>query len=225
MIQSGDSVAIGVSGGKDSLLLLRALALYRDFSPRPFALSAITISPGLEPFDLSGVQQMCDSLAVPYHIVRTEIGKIIFEERKEPNPCALCSKMRRGALANACNELGVNKLALGHHRDDAIETLLMSLLFEGRFHTFQPVTHLERSNITQIRPLIYSSEKQILALTRRLALPVVESPCPANRHTRREEMKRLMDELCKKYPNARSQILSALKNEAQYGLWTHDDEM
>ena len=131
--------------------------------------------------------------------------------------------MRRGALSNACNELGINKLALGHHRDDAIETLLMSLLFEGRFHTFHPVTHLDRTDITQIRPLIYSSEKQIIALTRKLNLPVVESPCPANHHTRREEMKRLMDELCKKYPNARAQILSALKNEAQYGLWTREE--
>lgn len=223
MIAPGDSVAVGVSGGKDSLLLLRALSIYREFSLNPFALSAITVSPGLEPFDLSGVQAMCDSLNVPYHIIQTEIGKIVFEERKESNPCALCSKMRRGALANACNELGINKLALGHHRDDAIETLLMSLLFEGRFHTFHPVTHLDRTDITQIRPLIYSSEKQIIALTRKLNLPVVESPCPANHHTRREEMKRLMDELCKKYPNARAQILSALKNEAQYGLWTREE--
>ena len=223
MIAPGDSVAVGVSGGKDSLLLLRTLSIYREFSPNPFALSAITVSPGLEPFDLSGVQAMCDSLNVPYHIIQTEIGKIVFEERKESNPCALCSKMRRGALANACNELGINKLALGHHRDDAIETLLMSLLFEGRFHTFHPVTHLDRTDITQIRPLIYSSEKQIIALTRKLNLPVVESPCPANHHTRREEMKRLMDELCKKYPNARAQILSALKNEAQYGLWTREE--
>lgn len=223
MIAPGDSVAVGVSGGKDSLLLLRALSIYREFSPNPFALSAITVSPGLEPFDLSGVQAMCDSLNVPYHIIQTEIGKIVFEERKESNPCALCSKMRRGALANACNELGINKLALGHHRDDAIETLLMSLLFEGRFHTFHPVTHLDRTDITQIRPLIYSSEKQIIALTRKLNLPVVESPCPANHHTRREEMKRLMDELCKKYPNARAQILSALKNEAQYGLWAREE--
>ena len=223
MIAPGDSVAVGVSGGKDSLLLLRALSIYREFSLNPFALSAITVSPGLEPFDLSGVQAMCDSLDVPYHIIQTEIGKIVFEERKESNPCALCSKMRRGALANACNELGINKLALGHHRDDAIETLLMSLLFEGRFHTFHPVTHLDRTDITQIRPLLYSSEKQIIALTRKLNLPVVESPCPANHHTRREEMKRLMDELCKKYPNARAQILSALKNEAQYGLWTREE--
>ena len=223
MIAPGDSVAVGVSGGKDSLLLLRALSIYREFSLNPFALSAITVSPGLEPFDLSGVQAMCDSLDVPYHIIQTEIGKIVFEERKESNPCALCSKMRRGALANACNELGINKLALGHHRDDAIETLLMSLLFEGRFHTFHPVTHLDRTDITQIRPLIYSSEKQIIALTRKLNLPVVESPCPANHHTRREEMKRLMDELCKKYPNARAQILSALKNEAKYGLWRREE--
>ncbi len=222
MIQTGDSVAVGVSGGKDSLLLLRALSLYRAFSPHPFTLCAITITTGLEPFDLSGVSKMCESLDVPYHIIATEIGKVVFEARKESNPCALCAKMRRGALANACNELSVNKLALGHHRDDAIETLLMSLLFEGRFHTFHPVTRLDRSRITQIRPLIYSSEKQILALARKLNLPVVQSPCPVNHQTRREDMKQLMDALCKKYPNARAQILSALKNEAQYSLWNRE---
>ncbi len=219
MIQPGDRIAVGVSGGKDSLLLVRALSVYRNFAPNPFELSAITISTGLEPFDLSGVEKMCEELNVPYHIIPTQIGKIVFEERKEPNPCALCAKMRRGALANACRERGINKLALGHHRDDAIETLLMSLLFEGRFHTFQPVTHLDRTEIGVIRPLIYTSEKQILSLVRRTELPVVESPCPVNHHTKREEMKQLMNELCKKYPNARSQILSALKNDAQYGLW------
>ena len=223
MIQPGDSVAVGVSGGKDSLLLVEALARYREFAPNSFTLSAITIATGLEPFDLSGVEEMCNRLRVPYHIVPTQIGKIVFEERKEANPCALCAKMRRGALANACKEYGINKLALGHHRDDAIETLLMSLLFEGRFHTFQPVTHLERTEITQIRPLIYTGEKQILSLVKKLNLPVVQSPCPVNHLTRREDMKHLMDELCKKYPNARAQILSALKNEAQYGLWTHEN--
>ena len=222
MIQPGDRIAVGVSGGKDSLLLLRALSIYRNFAPNPFELSAITVTTGLQPFNLSGVKKMCDELNVPYYVIPTQIGKIVFEERKEPNPCALCAKMRRGALANACRENGINKLALGHHRDDAIETLLMSLLFEGRFHTFQPVTLLDKTEIAVIRPLIYSSEKQILALVRKMNLPVVESPCPVNHHTKREEMKQLMNALCKQYPNARSQILSALKNDAQYSLWNKE---
>jgi len=221
MIQPGDRIAVGVSGGKDSLLLLHAMALYRKFSPNPFELSALTITMGLEPFDLSGIRALCEKLEVPYIVKETEIGKIVFEERKEKNPCALCSKMRRGALAQTCAEMGFNKVALGHHRDDALETLLMSVIFEGRMHTFHPVTTLERTGITQIRPLVYLSEKQIVGMERKLSLPVVKSPCPANGETRRAEMKQLLDELCRRYPNARDQMLSALLNQDQYGLWDH----
>lgn len=219
MIESGDRVVVGVSGGKDSLVLLHALALYRTFSPNPFELSALTITMGLEPFDLTGVRALCDELEVPYIVKETEIGKIVFEERKERNPCALCSKMRRGALAQTCAEYGFNKLALGHHRDDALETLMMSVIFEGRLHTFHPVTYLEKTGITQIRPLVYLSEKQIIHMERKLTLPVVKSPCPANGKTRRAEMKALLDELCRRYPNARDQMLSALLNQDQYSLW------
>ncbi len=221
MIAPGDHVAVGVSGGKDSLLLLHALARYRQFAPNPFELSAITITMGLEPFDLSGIRALCGELNVPYIVKETEIGKIVFEERKEPNPCALCSKMRRGALAQACVELGFDKLALGHHRDDALETLMMSVIFEGRMHTFHPVTKLERTGVTQIRPMAFLSEKQIIHMERKLNLPVVKSPCPANGETRRAEMKELLDALCRKYPNARDQMLSALMNQEQYGLWEH----
>ena len=222
MIQPGDHVAVGVSGGKDSLLLLHCMALYRKFSPNPFTLSALTVTMGLEPFDLSGVRALCERLEVPYFVRETEIGRIVFEERKEKNPCALCSKMRRGALAGACVELGIDKLALGHHRDDVLETLLMSLLYEGRFHTFHPVTKLERTGVTQIRPLVYAGEKQIIHVQKKLDLPVVKSPCPVDGGTRREEMKQLLNELCRRYPNARDQMLSALMNEEQYGLWQKD---
>lgn len=222
MIQPGDRIAVGVSGGKDSLLLLYAMALYRRFSPNPFELTALTVTMGLEPFDLSGVRTLCERLEVPYVVRETEIGRVVFEQRREKNPCALCAKMRRGALAAACTELGLNKVALGHHRDDALETLLMSALFEGRIHTFHPVTRLERSGVTQIRPMAYVSEKQVIHLQRKLALPVVKSPCPANGETRRAEMKELLDALCRRYPNAREQLLSALMNQEQYGLWNRD---
>ena len=219
MIEDGDRVAVGVSGGKDSLLLLYALSLYRRFSPHPFTLQAVTLTMGLEPFNLSGVQALCDRLEVPYVVRETQIGRIVFEERREKNPCALCAKMRRGALNDLCRELGVTKLALGHHRDDALETLLMSLLYEGRLHTFQPVTRFDRTPVVQIRPLIYAPEKVIVHYGRRLDLPVVASPCPANGRTKREDMKDLLDLICRRVPNARELMLSALRNTEQYGLW------
>lgn len=219
MIEAGDRVAVGVSGGKDSLLLLYALSLYRRFCPRPFELEAITLTMGLEPFDLGGVRLLCERLEVPYTVRTTRIGRVIFEERKEKNPCSLCAKMRRGALNDLCVEKGVNKVALGHHRDDALETLLLSLLYEGRVHTFQPVTHLARTGLTQIRPMIYVPEKDIVHYARTLSLPVVPSPCPANGHTRRQDMKELLDFVCRRVPNAREQMLSALRNTGQYGLW------
>ena len=219
MIQTNDRVAVGVSGGKDSLLLLYAMALYRKFCPIPFTLSAVTLTMGLEPFDLTQVRILCETLDVPYIVKETDIGRIIFEERKEKNPCSLCAKMRRGALNELCTEHGFNKIALGHHRDDAIETLLMSLIFEGRIHTFHPVTYLSRIGITQIRPLVYVPEKQIVHMARVLGLPVVPSPCPANGFTKRQEIKDLLTTLSKTYPNLRELMLSALRNEAQYGLW------
>ena len=219
MIKAGDKVAVGVSGGKDSLLLLYAMALYRKFCPEPFELEALTLTMGMEPFDVSGIRELCDRLEVPYIVRETEIGKVIFEERKEKNPCSLCAKMRRGALNELCVERGVNKLALGHHRDDAEETLLLSLFYEGRIHTFQPVTYLSRTGITQIRPMLYISEKNIIHQARVLNLPVVKSPCPADGYTKRQDMKELLDYICRKIPNAREQMLSALRNKDQYGLW------
>lgn len=222
LIQEGDRVCVGVSGGKDSLALLSALSLYRRFSPNKFDLIAATLHLGREPFDLSGIQKLCDEINVPYVIKKTQISEVIFDLRKEENPCALCSKMRRGALTDLCRELGANKLALGHHRDDAEETLLMSMFYEGRIHTFHPKTYLSRSGITQIRPMVYASEKQILHVVRTLSLPVVKSPCPANGYTVREEMKQLLNDICKKIPNARELLLSALQNEGQYGLWNRE---
>ena len=219
LIEAGDRVCVGVSGGKDSLALLYAMSLYRRFCPTKYELVAATLHMGREPFDLSGIQALCEELDVPYVVKRTQIAEVIFDIRKEPNPCALCAKMRRGALTDLCKELGANKLALGHHRDDAEETLLMSMLYEGRIHTFHPKTFLSRSGITQIRPMVYCSEKHIIHVAKTLDLPVVKSPCTANGFTKREEIKQLLNDICKKVPNARELLLSALQNEEQYGLW------
>lgn len=222
MIAPGDHVAVGVSGGKDSLLLLYALALYRRFSKNPYTLTAVTLTMGLQPFDLGGVRALCETLGVPYIVRETEIGKVIFEERKEKNPCSLCAKMRRGALVDLCLETGANKLALGHHRDDAIETLLMSLFYEGRFHTFHPKTYLSRTGITAIRPLCYLPEYHVRHMVQELNLPVVKSPCPANGETKRQEMKELMQALRKRYPDAPDRFLHALQSDKQYDLWQKD---
>ena len=219
LIEPGDRVAVGVSGGKDSLLLLHALHLYRKFSHKDFTLTAVTLSLGLEPFDTSGVAALCQRLGVPYVLRETQIGDIVFHQRQEKNPCALCAKMRRGALATACQELGCNKLALGHHRDDAIETLLMSLFYEGRFHTFHPKTYLSRSGITAIRPLCYLPEYHVRHMAQALALPVIPSPCPANGVTKRAEMKELMRALRRRFPDAPDRFLHALQSDDQYALW------
>lgn len=219
LIEDGDIVAVGVSGGKDSLLLLYALSLYHKFAPQRFEVKGLTLTMGLEPFDTSKVAALCEKLGVEYIVRPTEIGRIIFEERHEKNPCSLCAKMRRGALNDLAKECGCNKVALGHHRDDALETLLLCLLHEGRIHTFHPKSYLSKADLTVIRPMVYLPEKHIIHVAREMQLPIIPSPCPANGATEREEMKYLLDSLCKLYPNAREMMLSALQNEAQYGLW------
>jgi len=219
MIAAGDKIAVGVSGGKDSLLLLHALALYKRFSHMDYTLHAFTMSMGLEPFDTTGIQALCDELNVPFTRRDTQIGEILFDIRKEKNPCALCAKMRRGVLNDLAVEYGCNKLALGHHREDALETLLMSLLYEARLHTFHPVTYLSRTNLTIIRPLVYLSEKHVIHMAKELKLPIVKSPCPYDGHTKRQEMKDLLKDLTKRYPDAKEYMLSALKNDKEYGLW------
>ncbi len=218
LIEDGDRIALGISGGKDSLLLLHALSLYRKFTHKNFELHAVTVTTGLQPFDLSPVRALCGELEVPYHIVETQIGEIVFEYRKEKNPCALCAKMRRAVLSNTCNEIGCNKLALGHHREDAVNTLLMSMFYEGRFHTFHPKTLLSRTGITVIRPLVYLPEKHVIHMAKVLSLPVVPSPCPVDGKTARAEMDDLMRELKKKFPDAPDRLLHALQHEP-YELW------
>ena len=210
MIREGDRIAVGVSGGKDSLVLLVLLAALRKFFNKEFSLEAITIDMGLG-MDYSGIEALCRELDVPYHIIKTEIGPIIFEHRKEKNPCSLCSKMRRGALNQAILDLGFNKLALGHHYDDAVETFVMSLIYEGRISCFQPVTDLDRTGIVQIRPMLYIHEKTVDNFARRMELPVTENRCPADKNTKREEIKQLIFDLSATYPDLRERIFGAMQ--------------
>lgn len=215
MIQAGDRVAVGVSGGKDSLTLLVALARLREFYPKPFTVEAYTLDMGHvdggEGMDFTGVEALCRELDVPFTLLHSEIHHIIFDLRKEKNPCSMCAKMRRGALHNAMKERGITKIALGHHYDDAVETLFMSLIFEGRLSCFQPVTWLDRMGITQIRPMLYCGEQMVRHTAQRLALPVVENPCPANGNTKRQEIKELIYELNGRYPGLKSRAFGAMQ--------------
>ena len=210
MIEDGDKIAVGVSGGKDSLVLLKLLTALRGYHNKAFEVEAITIDMGLG-MDYTGIEALCRELAVPYTVVKTEIGSIIFDYRKEKNPCSMCAKMRRGALNQALLDRGCNKLALGHHYDDAVETFLMSLIYEGRISCFQPVTHLDRTGITQIRPMLYIHEKTVDAFARRMELPVLENRCPVDKHTKREEVKELIFNLVKEYPDLKERIFGAMQ--------------
>lgn len=211
MIESGDKIAIGISGGKDSLALLYALSHLRAFYPKKFDLVAITVSLGFDNFDLTAIQTLSESLDVPYHIVHTRIGEIVFDIRKESNPCSLCAKLRKGALNEKAIELGCNKIAYGHHKEDLVETLLMSLFYEGRLNTFLPVTHLERKNLFVIRPLMFVPESDIKGFKTRYNVPVVASPCPVNGHTKREDIKLLLKSLNTQIPNVADHIFHAIE--------------
>ncbi len=212
MIEPGDKIAVGVSAGKDSLTLLCAMAELRRFYPVPFELVAVTVDMGFpEGMDFAPIRALCEELEVPYHIYPTEIYKIIFEVRKEKNPCSLCAKMRRGALHNAAKELGCNCVALGHHFDDAVETFMLNLFFEGRIGCFSPVSYLSRKELRLIRPMIYLPEKDVRYFANKAALPVCPSPCPADGNTQREEMKRLLLELDRKHDGLRYRIFGAMQ--------------
>ncbi len=211
MIEAGDRVAVGVSGGKDSMLLLVALNHLKGYYPKPFELEAITIELGFEGMDFTPVKEMCAELGIPYTCLKTDIKEVVFDVRKEPNPCSLCAKMRRGALNTTITEHGVNKLALGHHFDDAVETFMMSLLFEGRLSCFRPVTYLDRSGVTQIRPLVYAGEQKIANVAAALELPIVENPCPQDKGSKRYEIKTLLRGMCEEYPDMKSKIFGAMQ--------------
>jgi len=210
MIEPDDRIAVGISGGKDSLTLLYALQGLRRFYPVPFQLTAVTVDLGFGNLDLSGIEKLCQELDVAYHIVKTDIGKIVFEDRQESNPCSLCAKMRKGALNDAMKAAGCNKVAYAHHRDDVVDTMMMSLIYEGRFHTFRPVTYLDRTQITVIRPLIYMSEADIIGFVRKNNVPVVKSPCPADGHTKRETVKNLVQKINLEAPGVRERMFTAI---------------
>ncbi|MCI1931475.1 MAG: tRNA 2-thiocytidine biosynthesis TtcA family protein [Clostridia bacterium] len=211
MINEGDKIAIGLSGGKDSMCLLYALADLRRFYPNHFEIEAITVSLGFDGTDFSKITKICENLNVRHSVLNTDIGQIIFEERKESNPCSLCAKMRKGALNDKAQELGCNKVALGHNRDDIIETFIMSLIFEARINTFAPVSFLDRKRLYSIRPLMYVPEKETKSYVYKNNVPIVKNPCPANGNTKRQEIKELIHDLSKKYDNLDGKIFSAIQ--------------
>ena len=210
MIEEGDRIAVGISGGKDSLTLLSVLVALSHFYPKHFEVVGITVDMGFPEADFSEIETFCRDLGVEYRIVKTEIAKLIFEVRREKNPCSLCAKMRRGTLHSAAVGLGCNKVALGHHYDDAVETFMLNLFYEGRLGCFSPVTYLSRRNLTLIRPLLYAQEKDVRYFTRRQALPVMKSPCPEDHATERENMKLFLAGLEQKNKGLKHRIFHAM---------------
>lgn len=210
MIQDGDKVCVGVSGGKDSMLLLKALAQYRIFSPEKFELYAVCVDIGLG-CDYKILEEFCRQIDVPLLIKKTQIAQIVFDERKEKNPCSLCANLKRGALHNAALELGCKKIALGHHADDLMETFLLGLLYEGRMHTFNVYSHLDRKDVTIIRPFIYLYEREIVYSANKNNIPVIKSNCPADGNTKREEMKNLVKTLRTQIPDCDVRLFGAVK--------------
>ena len=211
MIHEGDKIAVGVSAGKDSLTLLCALAELRRFYPKKFELIAITVDMGFDGADFSEIRALCETLDVPSHVIPTQISKVIFDVRKEKNPCSLCAKMRRGALYNGAKALGCNSVALGHHFDDVVETFMLNLFYEGRIGCFQPITYLSNTDIYMIRPMIYMPEKDVRYFSAKAELPVMKSPCPADGNTEREEMKQLLHRLEKDNKGLRYRIFGAIQ--------------
>ncbi len=212
MLEEGDKIAVGISGGKDSLTLLYALAHLRRFYPKKFELYAITVDLGFDNLNLDKIKELCEELEVDYTIVKTDIANIVFNERKEKSPCSLCAKMRKGALNDAMKQKGINKIAYAHHKDDVVDTMMMSLIYEGRFHTFSPVTYLDRTELYVIRPLMYMKEADVIGFVNKYNVPVVKSPCPVDKHTKREYVKDLLKEINKDSPGVKDRMFTAIKD-------------
>ena len=210
MIAPGDKIAVGLSGGKDSLALLYAMKHLQKFYPKSFDLCAVTVDLGFGNFDLQAAKIFCQKLSVPYTVVPTEISQIVFESRQESNPCALCAKMRKVALNKAAKDLGCNKIAYAHHRDDVIDTMMLSLIYEGRFHTFSPKTYLDRMDLFVIRPFLYVSEADIIGFKNRYQLPVCKNPCPVDGKTKREFVKNLIKSINTEAPGVKDRFFHAV---------------
>ncbi len=224
MIREGDAIAVGVSGGKDSVALLVLLAELRRFYPRPFSLTAITLDPGFDgETDYSAIQALCDRLEVPYVLRRTRLWDVVQEKQTGQMPCSLCARLRRGALHRTAAELGCGTVALGHHQDDAAETLLMSLLSGATLDCFAPKSYLDRREITLIRPMIFMQEREIEAYVRREGLPVVKSHCPVDGDTRRQRMKELIASLSQEYGDVSEKITGAMQKAGINGWGTEYD--
>ena len=217
LIENKDKIAVGLSGGKDSLTLLHLLNAYRKFSKEHFDLIAITLNPGK--VDNSPLKSLCETLNVPFHEIQTDIMEIVFNIKKEKNPCSLCAKLRRGILYSSAESLGCNKVALGHHYDDAIETFMLSLCYEGRVNCFSPKTLMEKNTLTIIRPMVYIKEASIMSFSKRSNLPVIFNPCPADKKTKREEIKNLIFELDGRMPGFKKNLFGALTNSNELFIW------
>lgn len=210
MIQDGDHIAVGISGGKDSLALLYALHHLRRFYPQKYDLTAITVDLGLGNLDLDPIRELCKEFEIPYYVLPTEIGTVLFDIRKESNPCSLCAKMRKGALNEKAKELGCNKIAYAHHKEDVMETMMMSLFYEGRFYCFPPNTYLDRMDLTVIRPMIFVSEADVIGFKNKYQLPVCKNPCPMDGYTKRQYIKELIQKLQKDNPHIKDCLFRAI---------------
>lgn len=219
MIKEGDRVCVGLSGGKDSMALLKVMANLQRFYPKSFSLSAVHVSLGFENTDVSPMERFCEELNVPLEIVRTDIAEIVFNIRKEQNPCSLCANLRRGALHDKAKETGANVVALAHHRDDVIETAMLSLFYEGRFYCFEPCTYLSRSDITVIRPFSLVEEKELKRYVSAADIPVVKNPCPMDTTSERAHMKEILKNIPVSYDMLKTNIFGAVKR----GIWNRQD--
>ncbi len=219
MIKDGDKICVGVSGGKDSLLLLYGLKLYQKFARTNFDVCGVMLDLGLVEQDYKAIIDFAERIEVPLDIIKTDIGDVVFNIRKESHPCALCAKLRRGALNNAARDRGCNLVATGHNREDVLETFFMSLLYESRLNTFGPVTYLGRKDVTLIRPLVFLPEKYALSVAKHLELPVQKPNCPVAGKTKREEMKDVIKYFCSIVPDADQRIMNAIADTHKYGMW------
>lgn len=217
LIEDGDKIAVGLSGGKDSLTLLHLLNSYRKFSPEKFELIVITLNPGK--VDNSPLHKLCEKLQIEFHEIQTDIQEIVFGIKKENNPCSLCAKLRRGILHSTAQSLGCNKIALGHHKDDAIETLMLSLSYEGRINCFSPKTLMEKNEVTLIRPMVYILESSIKRIAKKYNFPIITNPCPVDKKTKREDIKNLIYELDNRIPGFKKNLFGALTNSKELFIW------